>query len=832
MLYCNSNRTVLLKLFSVVTLYALTSWIVRSCFDETTPFFLASGIALAAVLMGGNRYASAVFVGAFLANALIGGLLWVNLVCALGSSLAAWAGARWVRRSGRFDTGLSSLQSLWQLLVGGALAGAGVSAVVGASSLLLAGQVGADQYLVTLLHWWMGDALGVVLITPPLLLWWPALRQSQDWKLRVPLGQLAEPLLLAALTTLVSGLVFLEWADKLLPLRLHPQVNDIFGAYWMFLFVAWAAVRHGQRGTALVLLLVSTMAASGVVLGTGVFAAHAGRSALVSYWFFIMVMAMVGMTLATIATAAQTLAYANVGLDLELTHTLGALDQHAIVATTDVQGRILSVNDKFCQISGYRREELLGQDHRLLNSGTHPKVFFRDMYRTISRGQPWQGELCNRAKDGHLYWVRTTIAPFMGVGGKPEHYIAIRTDITANKAFEAELTAKRVEAEQASRAKSDFLANMSHEIRTPMNAIIGLTNLALDTQGPLERTEFMGLVKSSAESLLVILNDILDFSKIEAGKLAMERVAFDVRQTVSEVMQSVRPAAQGKGLLLHCQLDADVPAHVWGDPTRLRQVLLNLLGNAIKFTAIGQVDCSVSIDARQGGTAALCFAVRDTGIGIAPEQLGAVFDAFAQADTSTTRKFGGTGLGLSISTRLVHLLGGHLNVQSQLGEGSVFSFTVVFDIAEETAPPAVGATAVPAVADRLPAQASLRVLLVEDNQINQTLAKRLLEKWGHCTTLAENGQVALDLVGAGQCFDVVLMDMQMPVMGGLEATRRLRRMEMEQGLPRLAIIAMTANAMESDRQACLDAGMDNYLSKPISQAALAAVLGDFVGERA
>ena len=823
-----------LKLLGVAAFYALTSWLVRRIFGEASIFFLSSGIALAAVLLGGNRYVLAVFAGALLANVLNGGVPWVYVVSALGSSLATWAGARWIRRNGRFGIGLSSLQDLWQLLLWGAMAGAGVSALVGASSMLLAGLVGPDAYLSTLAHWWMGDVLGVALVTPLLLLWWPVLHLPQGWSLpahlsRAMLKNIAEPTLLAALTTLVAGLVFLNWGHRLLPASLHVEVDDIFRAYWMFLFVAWAAVRHGQRGVTAVALLVATIAASGAVLGTGFFAASAGNSQMGSYWFFTMIMSVVGMTLATYATAsqwaAQALAYANVGLDRELTQTLDALDQHSIVATTDVQGRILSVNNKFCEVSGYTREELLGQDHSMLNSGTHPKSFFREMYRTLATGRSWHGEVCNRAKGGHLYWVRTSVTPFMGANGKPEHYIAIRTDITANKAFEAELIIKRVEAEQASRMKSDFLANMSHEIRTPMNGIIGLTDLALDTQDPAERTEFLGLVKSSAASLLVILNDILDFSKIEAGKLSMERVAFDVQKTVSEVVQSVRPSALCKGLQLDCKFATDVPSRVWGDPTRLRQVLLNLLGNAIKFTANGQIDCSVCMDARHDGTAALCFAVRDTGIGITPEQLGHVFEAFSQADTSTTRKFGGTGLGLSISTRLVELMGGHLEVESEPGKGSVFTFTVVFDIDEEATAQPAGDIAAFAATSTAGGQASLRVLLVEDNPINQTLALRLLEKWGHCTTLAGNGQIALDLIGAGQRFDLVLMDMQMPVMGGLEATRSLRQLETRQGWPPLVVIAMTANAMESDRQACLDAGMDDYLSKPINQAALADVLG-------
>ena len=819
------------KLVGVAAVYALSSWSVRLFFGEASIFFLSSGIALAAVLLGGKRYALAVLAGSMLANSLHGGAPWMNLTFALGSSLAALAGARWVRRSGRFSAALSSLHDFWLLLLWGGLAGASASAVVGVSSLLLAGWMEPDAYLATLARWWMGDSLGVLLVTPLVLVWWPVLRRPQTWwepvlQDRASWVQFAELLVLPVLSTLVAGLVFLDWGHSLMP-RVHTMVDEIFRAHLMFLFVAWAAVRYGQRGVTAVVMLIATMAASGAVQGIGFFGSSVAHSNMVSYWFFSVALALVGMTLATYAAASQwaarAMAYANVGLNQELTNTLAALNQHAIVATFDVQGRILSVNDKFCDMSGYTREELLGQDHAMLNSGVHPKGFFKPMYHALACGESWQADVCSRAKDGHLYWMRSTVTPFVDSAGKPLHYIAIVADITAKKAFEAELITKRVEAEQANRIKSDFLANMSHEIRTPMNGIIGMTNLALDTQDPAERTEFMGFVKSSAESLLVILNDILDFSKIEAGKLSMERVQFDLRQTVIDVLQSVRPAALGKGLQLQSELATGVPERVWGDPTRLRQVLLNLVGNAVKFTAQGQVDCRVSIGAHEGTKVALSFTVQDTGIGIAPEQLGVVFEAFSQADTSTTRKFGGTGLGLSISTQLVDLMGGRLQAQSELGKGSVFSFTLVFDIAEEASIQS-SAEVLAKVAEVPLGQASLRVLVVEDNMINQKLALLLLGKWGHCATLAENGQVALDLISAGQHFDLVMMDMQMPVMGGLEATRSLRLLEAQRGWAPMPVIAMTANAMESDRQACLDAGMDDYLSKPLNRVALAAVL--------
>jgi PAS domain S-box-containing protein len=897
----------------------------------------------------------------------------------------------------------------------------------------------------------------------------------------------------------------------------------------------------------------------------------------------------------------------------DLAHQKFALDQHAIVSITDVDGKITYANDKFCQISGYARSELLGRTHRLINSGIHHRSFFADMWSTIQAGRVWHGEVCNRNKAGEMYWVNSTLVPLRDDNGKPTFYIAIRTDITERKQMESSIKAaearlrritntvpgavfqllagadqdkftfvsprvqqvlglgvqalrdnaslvmeqvletdrnaikdglreavrtasawrgeyrvrlpngavrwiraeinpdpdraadgaalftgiwqdvtERKEADArlrevtenvpvaifqyhlgeagyfvipflsnaihaicgahaedimqdsrlllecvhpedralfaaaltpasaeskaqsldfrmvhrttgqtvwvhgeadprqlphggwvwngyfsdvtaakeiavelqrakdqavaASGAKSDFLANMSHEIRTPMNGVLGMADLLLDTKLDAEQSEYVSVVKSSADALLRVINDILDFSKIEAGKLLIEHIPFALAPTMEDTVKAVALRARDKGLELLCDIDANVPRNVIGDPGRLRQILVNLIGNAIKFTKVGAIVVRAVCESEEAEGCVVHFSVADSGIGIAPDKLGSIFEAFSQEDSSTTRRFGGTGLGLTISARLVEALGGRIWVESELGAGSVFHFTIRvgvdrsqvaqqgatasfqglhmlvvddlevhrnviarglqaegvtvhtaasaalalewlarqgcsgppcdlvlldammpemdgFELAQRIAslPACAGlplvmlsSTGVRSDAERArgvgiaayvakpvsraelhrvlahtmhllktepphmakvqaakPAQRLLDVLLVEDNAINQKLATTLLERWGHRVTVAENGQLALDSMSR-QTFDVVLMDMMMPVMDGLEATRLIRALPgANAGVP---IVAMTANAMESDRERCLAAGMNDYISKPIKAQELQDLL--------
>jgi PAS domain S-box-containing protein len=632
---------------------------------------------------------------------------------------------------------------------------------------------------------------------------------------------------------------------------------------------------------------------------------------------------------------------------------LALLNSCNIVSSTDANGRITHVNELFCRISGYAREELLGRNHNLLNSGLHSRKFFMNLYRAIATGQSWRGEIRNRAKDGSYFWVDTTIIPTLDAAGRVARYTAVCIDITASKnseemlallrerhalaiqgsgiclwdwdlvhdevkfhgnwgpllgysveevmlapgnvwnrymhpddlaqlelhtqrcsrgeapAFESEarmrhkndhwisilirgsvierdvnglavrisgtsidvtelklveteLIQARNTAEAASKAKSEFLATMSHEIRTPLNGVLGFTEMLLGTRLDEEQRNFAATIRDSGKSLMTIIDDILDFSRIEAGHVAVERSRIDAKRIASDVCTLLRPRAAEKKLDLAVEWPAAVSANILADPGRLRQVLLNLVSNAIKFTDAGRV----TLRAHGDSDGMLRIAVEDTGIGIAPEQLERLFTKFTQADSSMTRKYGGTGLGLAISKQLVELMGGQIGAQGRSGSGSTFWFTLPCAERAET----TGTNKVLALNPQRMQQAAnddvgdsaLRVLVVEDHAVNRLLAMRLLKKLGCEVAIAENGRIACERTER-EPFDLVFMDCQMPEMDGFEATRIIRGREARTSR-HLPIVALTANAMSEDRERCVHAGMDDFIPKPYSAADLERVL--------
>jgi PAS domain S-box-containing protein len=519
-------------------------------------------------------------------------------------------------------------------------------------------------------------------------------------------------------------------------------------------------------------------------------------------------------------------------------YRLLAENMRDVVWTADMNLNRTYVSPSVVHLTGHTAEEALQLPYDEVLSPQSTKdtreVFMRIMAEARTNPsvflKPTRHEMEYRCKEGGTVWAEANMTWLLGKGGTPIGGMGVSRDITARKKAaqelqeyackleeaNRELAEATMAAQAASKAKDQFLAIISHELRTPLNGVIGMTELLKDTQLDDRQRAFVEACQSSGRSLMALINDILDFSKIEAGKLELDHRDFELGRLVEEIAETMAFHAQAKGIQLVRRVDAAACRWVRGDDVRVRQILINLIGNAIKFTEVGEVAVSVSLTEERDGLASARFEVADTGIGIPADGIDRLFKSFSQADSSTTRKYGGTGLGLAISKRLVELMGGQIGVRSQPGEGSMFWFVVPLPLAANEPAPQKSSSAAPD-ARQPPLDLLLkgrRILLAEDNRVNRLFAQEILRQAGAECLTAENGRQAL-LALENESLDLVLMDCQMPEMDGFEATRQIRQMESEGQLAgHVPIIALTANAVQGDRQRCLEVGMDDYISKP------------------
>lgn len=484
-----------------------------------------------------------------------------------------------------------------------------------------------------------------------------------------------------------------------------------------------------------------------------------------------------------------------------------AIEESMIVSRTDTKGIITYVNPLFIEISGYTQEELIGHPHGMVRHPDTPESVFKGMWHTLKRGRNWHGMLKNRARNGDSYYVKNLICPILDEDGKILEYLGLREDVT-------EIQNSRIKAQEAEKIKSAFLANMSHEIRTPINGIVGFVHLLSETGLDATQRRYVTIVESSLETLLHIVNDVLDYSKLEEGKIELEQIQSDPKKDLLPVFELFIPQADIKQIKYTLMMDEHIENCLLLDVLRLKQVLSNLITNALKFTPEeGSVHLKIEVTGQTEQTQTLRFGVTDTGIGIPKEKQAKIFEKFTQADSSITRQYGGTGLGLSIAYSMVNLMGGVLEIQSEEGNGSTFSFEIIANKCNESN------KGTAAVDKRLGVILTLRILVVDDYEINRMLIGELLKHhYGIEPDFAQNGKEAVAMVSE-KSYDLVLMDVNMPIMDGIEATGLIRKK-----YPSLPIVALTANVMKGDSQEFVEAGMNDYLAKPLDYDELHRVM--------
>jgi len=491
------------------------------------------------------------------------------------------------------------------------------------------------------------------------------------------------------------------------------------------------------------------------------------------------------------------------------------------VVISDANNKVVWVNDAFEKITGYHLEDVEGNALGDMIKGELTDVSIIHKARELSKNkQSFEVDLLMYRKDGQPIWISVINSIILDQHGNIDKYVEVIIDITAKKKAEHELISAKEEAIQLNRAKDMFISVMSHEIRTPLNAVIGISHLLMEDNPNESQRENLKILKFSADNLMTLINDVLDFTKIETGNIELEKIPVDLRELAYSVVNSMQFKAKGKDIYLKAQIDENLPENVIGDKTRICQILLNLVGNSVKFTDKGGVTIDLKVIGQTDHEVRIRFEVSDTGIGIAADKINTIFESFKQADANITRLYGGTGLGLAITKRLVELHDSRINVESTYGQGSKFWFTITFDKSGNTLK-----TKIKTVEIGL----KLNILVVDDNQINRLLIDKVLKKWGVNADFAENGVQALEKIEAKGNYDVVLMDIHMPQMGGLEATKVLRA-KTDTYSQQLPIIALTASMLNNQMGMIGEAGMNDYILKPFNPKELYDKISKFSKE--
>lgn len=794
-------------------IYFVTGWLglkIPFTGSHITLVWLPTGIAVAALLRWGWGVWPGIYLGAFLVNLAIGSSPFLAAGIAVSNTLGPLLAAKWLQQSG-FQTGFDRQRDV-ALFIFAALLGMAVSATGGVANLYLAGLIPLAAAGFAWLTWWMGDSIGVLLAAPLLL--------TFNRGNLVQLSRIPRELLF---WVLVAGLV--AWFAFV---QEYAQLGRTLPLAFMTLpMVAWAALRFGITGAALSGLGFSVVAAWSTASGHGTFFLANEHISLFLLWAYMATTVMTGLLITALQAervqVERTLRESEAKLR-------GLFDLSPLgIALTNKQGQYIEFNESFRRISGYPADELKTLDYWALTPKKYEAEEAKQLEALEKIGYygPYEKEYLRQ--DGSLIPLRLNGMLVTGKDGE-QNIWSIVEDITDSKKTEQELIQAKYHAESANHAKSAFLATMSHEIRTPMNGILGMAQLLLmPGLSEEERLEYARTVHNSGQMLLRLLNDILDLSKVEAGKLELSHTAFNPGQIADEITTLFGEHARSKGLNVAAVWQGPASQRYLGDPIRLRQMISNLISNAIKFTTHGHIRLEVSEIERNAGQAVLEFAVTDSGIGIPQERQHLLFKPFSQVDSSTTRQYGGTGLGLSIISSLARLMGGEVGVNSEFGKGSRFWFTIHADIlqAGDEGRQSGRGNRETRSADATPALTG-HVLVVEDNPTNRKVAEALLRKLGLQTTSVENGQAAVDAITGGMTPDLILMDVQMPVLDGIGATEAIRQWEKTTGHARQPIIALTAGAFEDDRKNCLASGMDDFLTKPINVHDLTSALNKWL----